>query len=449
MSHPNPKDAHLDPEQCFADRLSSGLYDSVHGQLLQMGNALANLEYIGTRGHDPDFYRGFDWSNNIVMKHGPPNIKEAAEFKFAIFGEIAHPALGTIISAKGNHYEGRGGDDFRPIDDKSKVKDVIVLRAPTSCLTDLQYMFDNQSAILQDIENTEIALHNSAGWNPVFRSCLRSTSVEKPRKDLITIVTQKKYGIPPASAPHSVTPATPVKVQRVKRKVPGEQADSDSETGDPTAQVTGASTSSTSGIVVPAADQIKLGAHYDPRLLPDYSGYPYFQLSKAKLKQLDIRNAQNKLIAPWDNYSELRPGSLILAVVTINIYTFKSDGNDRDRDRKTVQLNAQSIRVLDVSDFPVEKRLPACASRRKCFTFTPRSTAKRTRAEDEDIVMDEDDGGSPSKKHKLTDADFTAADDMDDMDAQGEEEHENTEDTPAKKDKGKGKMVGRSKRGGA
>ncbi|KAJ7921034.1 hypothetical protein B0H13DRAFT_2318791 [Mycena leptocephala] len=268
MSIPPESD---NPEQCFVERLESGLYASVHVS-----------------------------SYHIVLSYR------------------------TAISAKGNHYDSEHGEQFKPIDDKSKVKDVIVLRAPTMCSLDLQCFWDNQSAILQDIENTEIATDRAAGWNPSFRSCLRSTTTESPRKDIITIVTERKYGVPAsAGAPRVAAPQTHKRLQG-------------------------------SG----GTDQIKLGAFYDPRLLEDFGGPPYFRLVNGMLKQLDIRNAQNKLIAPWNNYIALRPGSLILAIVSIHMYTFKSEGNDRDRDRKFFQLNAHSIRVLDESDFPVEKRLP-------------------------------------------------------------------------------------------
>ncbi|KAJ7924796.1 hypothetical protein B0H13DRAFT_2315127 [Mycena leptocephala] len=79
-------------------------------------------------------------------------------------------------------------------------------------------------------------------------------------------------------------------------------------------------------------------------------------LASSRTMVLDIRDANNKLIPPWKQYKALRPGYLVLVLVTIHMYTFKDQGFDRNRDRKIVQLNAHTIRVLDESAFPVEKR---------------------------------------------------------------------------------------------
>jgi hypothetical protein len=79
--------------------------------------------------------------------------------------------------------------------------------------------------------------------------------------------------------------------------------------------------------------EVKLGAYYPPRVLEDYGG-PYFQHTNAKLVQLDIRDAENKLIPPWKQYSALRSGSFVLVLATIHIFVFKDASNDRNRDRK-------------------------------------------------------------------------------------------------------------------
>ncbi|KAJ7893964.1 hypothetical protein B0H14DRAFT_3854465 [Mycena olivaceomarginata] len=137
--------------------------------------------------------------------------------------------------------------------------------------------------------------------------------------------------------------------------------DSESADAGGSANPTAPSARANAEVVIPSgkwcADQIKLGAFYDPRLR-GLRRPPYFWLIDGMLKQLDIRDAQNKLIAPWNNYIALCPGSLILAIISIHMYTFKSEGNDCDRDRKFFQLNAHSIRVLDESDFPVESVCP-------------------------------------------------------------------------------------------
>ncbi|KAJ6447545.1 hypothetical protein C8R45DRAFT_1115834 [Mycena sanguinolenta] len=313
-----------------------------------MSNACSNVEYMGTAKRSPDFFRVVEsWSKNIGFLERPH--KDATEYSAILMGEIAHPALGTQVSARGNHYDGRVGEPVKYIDDKSKIKDVLVLRAPTLCPPELQATWEDQRALIMDIENTEKYLDASVGWNPSFRSCLRSSTVEKPREDLITIHTGKKYGVPASAGGPRVAVDAPPALVRVRRR--GEEDDGASNGG----SVQSTHSDGPTGPTIPSEDDIKLGAYYDPRLLEDYGG-PLFRHANAKLVQLDIRDAANRLIAPWNQYTALRPGSFILASVTFHVYTFEAEGNDRDRDRKHVQLNARTIRVLDESDFPVQKR---------------------------------------------------------------------------------------------
>ncbi|KAJ7934654.1 hypothetical protein B0H13DRAFT_2484977 [Mycena leptocephala] len=336
-------------EKFFADRAEEGgVYDSATTQMRTMENALANLEYIGTKKKSPNIFRSTDWAKNIVFRESA--LKDSPEFKVAIIGEICDSAHGTAIRASGNHYDGRDGEPFKPVDDKSKVKDVIVLRAPTLCDQDLLHFYDNQTAVIQDIENTEEALDEAAGMSPDFRSCLRSERADTDSKNLITIMTQKKYSLPAsAGGPKLAVAASPTKVKRVKRKF-GDEDDEDSDTAAPAERPAASDT-----VQYLSDSDVKLGAFYDPRVLEDYGG-PYFQHINAKLVQLDIRDADNKLIPPWKQYSALRPGSFVLVLATIHIFIFKDASNDRSRDRKFMQLSAHTIRVLDESEFPVHKR---------------------------------------------------------------------------------------------
>jgi hypothetical protein len=85
-------------------------------------------------------------------------------------------------------------------------------------------------------------------------------------------------------------------------------------------------------------DDIKLGAHYEPSLLPDYGG-SYFNHSKAKLVQLDVRDAKNNLIPPWKFYDALKPGTLILAMCSLHCYTMVEDREKKTKDRKVRSLS--------------------------------------------------------------------------------------------------------------
>ncbi|KAJ6537008.1 hypothetical protein B0H19DRAFT_1240789 [Mycena capillaripes] len=314
--------------------VEGGLYDSAFDQLREMPNALANLEYIGTKKRPQTIFRGMDWSKSIVFKES--KAKDAPEFKVAIIGEICGPEYGTIVQAQGNHYDGRDGEPFKPVDDRSKCKDVLVLRDPTQCSMDQLNMFDNQTALLQDMENTETAMDATAGqasliylisstppphysvWqSPNFRSCLRSKKVDMDSKNLITVTTLKKYGLTASKVPASaggprvaVAAATPQKVKP-------------------------------SDVLYPTDDDIKLGTYYDPRVLEDYSG-PYFQHTNAKLSS-------------WTSVmpitASFRPGNSMRPFV------------------KVFQINAQTIKVIDESEYPVRNAHLLCLAHDRRVSF--------------------------------------------------------------------------------
>lgn len=75
-----------------------------------------------------------------------------------------------------------------------------------------------------------------------------------------------------------------------------------------------------------------MGATYDPNLLPDHKG-SYFQHPKAKLIQLDYRDINKKLIAPWKTYEALKPGTVVLVDAVVNCWKIQI-GKDKDKFRK-------------------------------------------------------------------------------------------------------------------
>ncbi|KAK6967138.1 hypothetical protein R3P38DRAFT_3244608 [Favolaschia claudopus] len=440
-------------DKIFLERLNDGMYDSVNKQIKERSTSLALLEYMGTKKRPATVFRGVDWAGNIVFNDGPG--KNADELRGTIFGEIAEPVHGTMVSARGNHFEGNTSATFKPIDDKNKVKDVLVLRAPTLCEIKTSALWNNQRALLQDIVSVEKTKDDAFGWHPYYSVPFRSSTTENPREDMIAICTQKKYGIPTAAGvPSGTPPVTPQKAVRAKRTFFAEDGVVDSDDEEEVAEVRKRATpdapddsvktpefpgraylswlDSFAVLIAPLAEKILLGAFYDPRLLEDFGG-PSFNLTKAMLRQLDHRGPDNKLIPPWKNYSAFRPGTLIVATVSIHIYTFKVDGPDRDKDRKIFQLEAHTIRVLDESDFPVEKRrihiprhlvdqpssdadfgVSAAGDSLTNFVFTPRKKRTVDAIEPETPGVDDDDmdlggssgdgasgsGGSPSKRRK-------------------------------------------------
>src|ERR1700692_4736019 len=63
--------------------------------------------------------------------------------------------------------------------------------------------------------------------------------------------------------------------------------------------------------------ELKLGAYYDPHLLHDYGG-PCFSHRNAQLKRLCVRNKASDLVPPWKLCEVLKPGTLILANVSLH-----------------------------------------------------------------------------------------------------------------------------------
>jgi hypothetical protein len=87
--------------------------------------------------------------------------------------------------------------------------------------------------------------------------------------------------------------------------------------------------------------------------------------------QLDVRDVNNNLIPPWKFYDALKPGTLVLALVSLHCFAMTDDGGKERKERKVFppcsfrvfltitqiyQMNAHSIRVLSESDEPVEER---------------------------------------------------------------------------------------------
>ncbi|KAF8058220.1 hypothetical protein FPV67DRAFT_1455400 [Lyophyllum atratum] len=71
-------------------------------------------------------------------------------YKAIIIGQISSEVDSTQISARGNHYLGPLNEEFNPITDKSRVKDVIMLESPWRAPQGLKTLFENQIIALTD-----------------------------------------------------------------------------------------------------------------------------------------------------------------------------------------------------------------------------------------------------------------------------------------------------------
>ena len=87
---------------------------------------------------------------------------------------------------------------------------------------------------------------------------------------------------------------------------------------------------------------MKLGGYYDPELLPNYLPHN-FALENDKLVQHNIIDPDGKLIPCWNNSKQLRPGTLVLCVVSLHVWNIAS----RD-DRKVFKR----VRGINLPFFP-------------------------------------------------------------------------------------------------
>ncbi|KAJ7036750.1 hypothetical protein C8F04DRAFT_953370 [Mycena alexandri] len=327
----------------YAERNASGAYDAIADQILAMGDdALANIDYTQQYTRHVE-----DWSKNHRFMDRTGN-----ELRTAIVGEILGPAMGTLVRAHGNYFA-RDGDD--PIDDKSKIKDTLALGPPTQSSTKLYNTFLNQVIGANQVVTSNANEDLRMGRHPIVKSWSKPGIEGSDTHNVLMVTMLPKYGVPSEAGIPKAATASKRRLDQVDVSVAPTAAVDDPDK--PT--YSGESTSFVSAfhlnVLVALDEDIKLGAFYEPSVLPDYGG-AYFNHLKAKLVQLDVRDIHNELIPPWKFYDALRPGTLVLCLVSLHCFTMSDDGSKGAKERKIYQMNAHSIRVLSESDEPVEER---------------------------------------------------------------------------------------------
>ncbi|EPQ50245.1 hypothetical protein GLOTRDRAFT_134116 [Gloeophyllum trabeum ATCC 11539] len=147
----------------------------------------------------------------------------------------------------------------------------------------------------------------------------------------------------------------------------------------------------------PPEKDIKLGATYNPRLLPDYSG-PLYQLKTARVTQPDIVDVNGKLIPLWLLHDKLRPGTLIVANVELVVWVFKK-GKEIS---KTYQVVAHKIKVVDPSDAPAEIPAPGNLKPKPDAATPMTASAQSKRSFNEFMSPTPSPASSPVKKTRRT-----------------------------------------------
>ncbi|KAF8349183.1 hypothetical protein F5887DRAFT_1070524 [Amanita rubescens] len=217
----------------YLDRVTSGDYNRLIDNVRKMGSrALINLEY------KRDFER--DTRNGFKLKS---NDEKIVPFTAWIFGEIRATCRRNTSPGFGNHYIGR----------------------PPHLHEDEQLEQEND----QNVEAVE--------W--------LSPSNPDRAADLMCVYMGPKYVVPSSSTSTS----SGTKRRGRKRKTTENHGISTYSGGRLNAH------GACARFVTPSVSEIKLGAHYDPRLLSDYDGI---------------------LTPPWLEYDKLRNGTVVLTRIS-------------------------------------------------------------------------------------------------------------------------------------
>jgi hypothetical protein len=89
----------------------------------------------------------------------------------------------------------------------------------------------------------------------------------------------------------------------------------------------------------PSRTDLSVGSFYDPRLLSDFGGR-LFQLTHAKLLQRNLVDANGDIIAPWQTYDKLQPGTLVM--MKVQLLTFEISNQRADGFKKVRQFFARN-----------------------------------------------------------------------------------------------------------
>ncbi|TEB16188.1 hypothetical protein FA13DRAFT_1650839 [Coprinellus micaceus] len=296
----------------FFQRRKNGFYDQIVTNMKRMGRGAACGATFGL-----DFVRKVLWEGNEGFRYPSGGSADAC---LTFVGEVQHPSHGTQLDASGTHTFVTRSGAFNPLTDSAKVKDRIVIGSPTHASKTLNILFNNQIALLNDIRVPDEEFEKKNNLNYMVFEWTKSLDpqADEPCDDLIQISLGNKYVVVPDD----------------------EDDDNDEPPPLPQNAASGPSTSSNGmitfscfrALLISIADsEARVGALYEPRTLPDYTGHPCFQLERKKLLQHDVRDLNNKLIHPKDYWAALRPGTLLLIKATLHVYLVKGTGGGRHR----------------------------------------------------------------------------------------------------------------------
>ncbi|KAJ3897805.1 hypothetical protein F5879DRAFT_995514 [Lentinula edodes] len=314
----------------FLKRLApNGVYDRLGDAFSDMGTAaVANADVDSTF---------FEYTPNELQ----PDCHfyrdcQSVEYTGNLFGEVLGQAHGTFIGARGNHYPGPNAGRPNQITDQTKARCSIVIGCPSFAPGRLKDIWHNQLCTFVGLRRSELKMPNCQ-VKEIVKPIVPERGV-----DAITLTGGLMYTCPrryrPLGESEASGSSTAVTAYK-KRPLSGQEPC-------PTPPE-----STTHETTWPTGDEIHVGAEYDYRLMPD-SGGRLFSLKKAKLVQPDWRDISGALITPWSNHASLRPGTVIVANISIRTFTIRAKGT-RKPERKIYQALINHLQVVAESDVHV------------------------------------------------------------------------------------------------
>ncbi|KAJ7250673.1 hypothetical protein C8J57DRAFT_1521079 [Mycena rebaudengoi] len=144
-----------------------------------------------------------------------------------------------------------------------------------------------------------------------------------------------------------------------------------------------------SASVPPTAENRKIGDLYDPNLFPEHRGDWFRHSSNVKIMQRDIRDEDDKLIAPSELREKLTEGTLFCATLSLKTYVWPGS--------KTYHMYIERLKILDQGSgdpwsYPIPTAFPSTPSKKRSRDLEP--------AVDADVDDDFKAFQSPSKKSR-------------------------------------------------
>ncbi|KIK33907.1 hypothetical protein CY34DRAFT_98831 [Suillus luteus UH-Slu-Lm8-n1] len=297
----------MDIDSTHSDkRTEGGLYDDVVRQLMALPKGVS----LGDATYKDDFIRDANiHTGNFVFKCRD----NGAEYETVLVGEILPRPCGTKLNAMGNHYVGTASTP-NVIDDKVRVKAVLALGQPTQSTEMMYITFGNQMATLDDVIQSDIEELKRQNKDLNIKEWTAHSGTDQTRApEYIIVHTEQLYA--------ATQQAMQGKRARIAKKTIIASADDE--------DINGRGTEGSSSADAGTKDNnnthetaVTTNTFYEPTVLPDYGGELYRHVN-AKLRQLDIRDANNELIAPQDWYSSLRRGTLVMIRATMHAFNWK------------------------------------------------------------------------------------------------------------------------------